>query len=325
MADCVGGASCGTPYGYRKYACRGEDCVDANREAARERKRRTRRPDAAPRAAFVSAGAVRTHLLELRANGIGYRQIGHVSGVGENTVWAIAKSRQDTCSPETKDALLGVLGSMVAPDALVDSRLALEQLESLKDLGYTDGELAILIFGARPGKGTDRFRIARLRRSDLVTYRTADAIAALYADEFPDYADDVDPLADWLLAPQDESWRAAAECRRIDAEPKVRHAVFFPSRGEQPTFAREVCGRCPVQGECLDYALQANPPGIWGDTTGGDRRLIRRLGWDAADVAALRAERPGALLLDLLHDALVTSDRVTPTTTPLYTNLVTAV
>lgn len=303
MSACVGGPSCGTPYGYRKYECRGPDCVDANREQARDRKRRSRRPDAAYRAAFVSAGAVRTHLAELRAGGIGCAQIARQSGVGENTVWAIATNRQNTCSPETKDALLGVLGSMIAPDALVDAAVTLVSLDALSAVGYTDGELADLIYSTHRW-GTDDYRISRLRSATRVSFRVADVIAGLYADEFPDYSDDADPVADWLLEPQDETWRADAECRRIDAEPKVRHAVFFPSRGEQPVQAREICQHCPVQGECLDYALRANLPGIWGDTTGGDRRLIRRLGWDAADVTALKAEHPGALLLDMLHDAL---------------------
>lgn len=304
-ADCVEGDSCGTTYGYRKYGCRGTACRDAENGYQRERRRRQRRPDAAPRPMFVSVGAVRSHIDELRAGGIGLARIAEVANVSENVVWMIATGRQETSTPETKDAILGVLGSMIAPDALVDAQRTRERLEALRSLGYSDGELADAIYRTHRW-GTDDYRIARLRTAERVTFRVADAISCLYADEFPDYSVDADPVGDWLLERQDESWRVDAECLRIDEEPKVRHAVFFPSRGEQPILARETCGRCPVAVQCLDYALVANLPGIWGDTTGGDRRLIRRLGWDAADVAVLRDEHPGLLLLDLLHDALDT-------------------
>ena len=43
--------------------------------------------------------------------------------------------------------------------------------------------------------------------------------------------------------------------------------------------AKKLCRACPVQVECLTYALDAREPhGIWGGTTVKDRLRIIRLG-----------------------------------------------
>ena len=40
--------------------------------------------------------------------------------------------------------------------------------------------------------------------------------------------------------------------------------------------ARAVCAICPVSGECLEYAMGNNEQhGIWGGTTGRQRRRIK--------------------------------------------------
>lgn len=304
MSGCDHPGACrASLFGYME-GCRGECCVDAQRVYRREQKRRLRRPDVTPQPARVHVGQLRTHLEELRAGGIGCAQVARVSGVREATVWRIATGRQATVTPETKEALLAVMGSMLAPNALVGAGPTLERLEDLTFAGWSDVGLAREIFGATVKAGQGPWRMRELRAASGVRFRTADAVAALHAEEFPPVSEGADPLADWLLDQGDQGWRELAECRRIDPEPKVRHAVFFPTRGEPATQAREVCGRCPVQVECLDYALKANPPGIWGETTGGDRRLIRRLGWTAADVAAARSECPEVPLIDLLRSAL---------------------
>ena len=37
--------------------------------------------------------------------------------------------------------------------------------------------------------------------------------------------------------------------------------------------AKEMCARCPIQRECLDYAVTANEEfGVWGGTTRHERR-----------------------------------------------------
>ena len=53
--------------------------------------------------------------------------------------------------------------------------------------------------------------------------------------------------------PEREDWRNDAEC--------VHHAGevdFFPERGESVRAAKAICAECPVQSECLEYAMQWN-------------------------------------------------------------------
>ena len=65
-------------------------------------------------------------------------------------------------------------------------------------------------------------------------------------------------------------------CEQSDPE------AFYPPRGEhasiQTRLAKVLCEACPVQRECLTYALIAREPyGIWGGMTTEDReKLLRR-------------------------------------------------
>lgn len=78
------------------------------------------------------------------------------------------------------------------------------------------------------------------------------------------------------LANADYSWRRDALCRDTDPE------LFFPvgTTGYalvQIEQAKSVCGECPVQTDCLDYALETNQDsGIWGGTSEEERRVLRR-------------------------------------------------
>ena len=78
------------------------------------------------------------------------------------------------------------------------------------------------------------------------------------------------------LANADYSWRNRAICRDTDPE------LFFPvgTTGValvQIARAKEVCGECPVNTQCLDYALETNQDaGIWGGLDEEERRNIRR-------------------------------------------------
>ncbi|HEY3906453.1 MAG TPA: WhiB family transcriptional regulator [Streptosporangiaceae bacterium] len=73
----------------------------------------------------------------------------------------------------------------------------------------------------------------------------------------------------------DEWWDLAA-CR--DAEPEV----FFPisaTAASRDTVqrAKAVCSSCPVQSQCLRYALRhRQEQGIWGGLTEDERRLLSR-------------------------------------------------
>ena len=62
-------------------------------------------------------------------------------------------------------------------------------------------------------------------------------------------------------------------CRGMDTN------VFFPQNGHNLLTrpAKETCNRCPVQLECLEYALDKNiDHGTWGGVSENERRRIRR-------------------------------------------------
>lgn len=73
-----------------------------------------------------------------------------------------------------------------------------------------------------------------------------------------------------------ETWRLTASCRSIDPD------LFFPvgstgSAVDHIASAKAVCGACPVQVPCLEFALETNQEaGIWGGTSEQERRQLRR-------------------------------------------------
>ena len=74
------------------------------------------------------------------------------------------------------------------------------------------------------------------------------------------------------LLGEEQPWVGRAACRGADP------ALFFPGPDDDPSEALELCGRCPVRQDCLEYALEARERyGIWGGMTERERRrLIRR-------------------------------------------------
>ena len=67
------------------------------------------------------------------------------------------------------------------------------------------------------------------------------------------------------------TWRDDAACRGMDT------SVFFPERGdiEGVRTAKEICARCTVTAECLEWAYSVFEidNGIWGGLSGYERRL----------------------------------------------------
>ena len=67
-------------------------------------------------------------------------------------------------------------------------------------------------------------------------------------------------------------WRSRGECLKHDPE------LFFPNAAEDPAPALAICGTCPVQAPCLAASLDAaEGDGVWGGTTPGERRAMRRV------------------------------------------------
>ena len=81
----------------------------------------------------------------------------------------------------------------------------------------------------------------------------AEALAALAADGGP------------------QKWQDEALCATADPE------CWFPERGGSTRDAKKVCRGCPVQVECLEYALEHDLRfGIWGGLSERERRRLKR-------------------------------------------------
>jgi WhiB family redox-sensing transcriptional regulator len=66
-----------------------------------------------------------------------------------------------------------------------------------------------------------------------------------------------------------EHWRSNAACREADPE------LFFPDGAVQSAQAKAVCATCPVQAECLRWALSSGERyGVWGQTNYTTRRKL---------------------------------------------------
>ena len=61
-------------------------------------------------------------------------------------------------------------------------------------------------------------------------------------------------------------------CREIGVE------VFFPDVPDASDYklARTICSGCGVREQCLEWAVQHEPHGMWGGTTPVERKIIRR-------------------------------------------------
>ena len=68
-------------------------------------------------------------------------------------------------------------------------------------------------------------------------------------------------------------WYKQAACTGMDTD------RFFPHRGDSQSItiaAKAICAGCPVQQQCLDYALDTTEiVGIWGGLTESERRALR--------------------------------------------------
>ena len=72
------------------------------------------------------------------------------------------------------------------------------------------------------------------------------------------------------------SWMSSGACLQADPELFFPIAAVAGPGARQAEAAKAVCGRCPVRKNCLSFALEAMPEGIWGGTTPDERRAARR-------------------------------------------------
>lgn len=70
-----------------------------------------------------------------------------------------------------------------------------------------------------------------------------------------------------------EQWKDHALCAQIGGD------LWFPEKGGSTREAKQVCRRCPVTAECLDYALAHQEQfGIYGGLSERERRPLERRG-----------------------------------------------
>jgi len=74
-----------------------------------------------------------------------------------------------------------------------------------------------------------------------------------------------------------ETWHLKAACRGPES------TLFFPpsvperreDRDAREAKAKQICGECAVNRECLEFALRVREPhGIWGGLTEAERRRL---------------------------------------------------
>lgn len=74
----------------------------------------------------------------------------------------------------------------------------------------------------------------------------------------------------------DRDWRHRAACHDLDPE------LFFPvgvrlDAMRQTKLAQAVCHSCPVQRECLTWAMDSGQEyGVWGSLSENQRRALKR-------------------------------------------------
>ena len=67
------------------------------------------------------------------------------------------------------------------------------------------------------------------------------------------------------------SWRQRGACVGLDPD------VFYPPSDEEAEEAKAICATCAVRELCLEFALTTREAeGVWGGTTGRERRRMLR-------------------------------------------------
>ena len=71
-----------------------------------------------------------------------------------------------------------------------------------------------------------------------------------------------------------EEWHLQAACQSEDPD------LWYPAPDAryEAVIAKRICRECPVQPDCLDWALRTSEPyGIWGGLDANERRRLQGL------------------------------------------------
>ena len=68
-----------------------------------------------------------------------------------------------------------------------------------------------------------------------------------------------------------DDWRDSALCAQTDPD------AFYPAKGGSTRAAKQICTRCDVREQCLEYALaNGEDQGVWGGLSAVERRRLKR-------------------------------------------------
>jgi WhiB family redox-sensing transcriptional regulator len=96
-----------------------------------------------------------------------------------------------------------------------------------------------------------------------------------------------------------DSWKSRALCSQTDPE------QFYPEKGASVRAAKDVCARCEVRADCLEYAIEKGDRfGVWGGMTYGERKGLVR----TRAVVYAQAEADYEATADGLADAAELAD-----------------
>lgn len=74
-------------------------------------------------------------------------------------------------------------------------------------------------------------------------------------------------------ATSDLDWRVQSKCQELTVEQHEK--LFFPKAGRSIEKARRYCKTCPVNEECLEFAINNDCWGIWAGTNQKERREMK--------------------------------------------------
>jgi WhiB family redox-sensing transcriptional regulator len=135
--------------------------------------------------------------------------------------------------------------------------------------GWIAGQLQ-LFTPADHGRSWAAYVTPVVRVANRVTHHAARALTSTNSST-------ISRVVEYQPPSEPEDWRSLAACRR---ELGVDPEVFFPPNGARTDLdspAKEACRSCPVQTDCLEWALETRQRfGIWGGRTRHERRRIAR-------------------------------------------------
>jgi hypothetical protein len=276
----------GTHAAYALDKCRCEGCRFAHGMYERDRARRIE-------PAYVGAEPARAHIAELRAVGVGLKQVSKVSGVSHGALWKLVygvpgRGPSKRVRKSTLDRVLAVTARDAAAGSKVSATSTWARVDEMVAAGVPRVRIAEAIGQRGPGLQLGReFVSARNARAvtDLHRRWRAGDLALARRDShggsrtvlpppaergLADVSDLIVRLAEIVELRNDQPWRAEAACRGRPAY------LWFPARGDDRTreAGLKICRACPVRADCRAAMLDERV-GTYGALPADVRRTLR--------------------------------------------------